>query len=327
MRKVGHVNFRSNHTSRLGAKVAAALMLLLPLFAEEKNAGVGRVEMDDSRESAWKLQDISGFAVALRDADSLIVLEGLPYPEMEKRWYEHESKRKDLIWIRDYPFYPHPLKVSDIDLVQIKEVLLDPAAHLEFPAYLPSLLTEGYHPNFAVLWSKGGQRFGSLMDLYCRREWKNFTPAELLYGRISSVAYAKLSKVLGKYHQEERPEMMFYRVSDQPPSDPMRALVRAIIEHGILSKLTQGERVPVRDVESLRQVEWETISPSGSFFRDTVTPEAVRAADPNLFKKMPKDELMIVRELDGSRYWIIRETDYGAAEAFLGPDIPATPPK
>jgi hypothetical protein len=161
-----------------------------------------RVTLDDTPESQWKQQDISGFAASLRNADSVTVLEGLPYPEVEKDWYDHESKRKDLVWILGYPFYPSPLKVSDQDLRQIKEVLLDPAAHLEFPQFMASLLTEDYHPSHAVVWSKGGQRFGSLIDLGCRHEWKNFTPSQTLYGRIAAESHARLAKVLGKYQQE-----------------------------------------------------------------------------------------------------------------------------
>jgi hypothetical protein len=161
-----------------------------------------RVTLDDTLESQWKRQDISGFAASLREADSITVLEGLPYPEAEKGWYDHESKRKDLVWILGYPFYPSPLKVSDKDIREIKDVLLDPAAHLEFPRFMVSLLTEDYHPSHAVIWSMGGQRFGSLIDLGCRHEWKNFTPSQTLYGRIAAESDARLANALQKYQPE-----------------------------------------------------------------------------------------------------------------------------
>jgi hypothetical protein len=301
---------------------AGCAALIATGFADEKRDGVLIVTLDDFPESEWTLQDISGFAAAVRVTDSVVILEGLPYPEAEKEWYDHESKRKDLVWIRDYPFYPRPLKVSDEELHQLKGILSDPKAHLEFPKLMPSLLTEDFHPNYAVVWSKDGQRVGSLIDLGSRHEWKNFTPSQVLYGRIASEPYKKLSKILGKY-QQERPEMMSYFIAEAPPSDQMRALVRAISEHGVLSMLAQQVRVPVRELESPGQVERAAVSPSGVILRDTVSLEELRSTQPGASKPIPDDELMVVRKLDGSRYWIVRKTDYGAAEAFLGPDLHA----
>lgn len=215
--------------------IAGCCVLAAPGFADEKRDGVVTVTMDDSPESEWKVQDISGFAAAVRASDSVVVLEGLPYPEAEKAWYEHESKRKDLIWIRDYPFYPRPLKVSDEDLREVKEILLDPRAHLEFPRFMPSLLTEDFHPNYAVVWSKGGKQAGSVIDLGCRHEWRNFTPAQVLYGRIASQAYEKLSKILGKY-QQERPERQgAASPAALPPSASESAEARPIRVAGMLS--------------------------------------------------------------------------------------------
>jgi hypothetical protein len=170
-------------------------------YADAKRAGVVTVTLDDSPESEWKLQDISDFAAAVRGADSVVVFEGLPYPEAEKEWYDHESKRKDFVWIHGYPFYPLPLKVSDEDLRQVEGIVLDSRAHLEFPKFMPSLLTEDFHPNYAVVWSKAGLQIGSLMDLNCRCEWKNFTPAQLLNGRIAHEPYIKLVKILEKYRR------------------------------------------------------------------------------------------------------------------------------
>jgi hypothetical protein len=189
--------------------IAGCGVLATRSYADARRDGVVTVTLDDTPESEWKLQDISDFAAAVRGADSVVVFEGLPYPEAEKEWYDHESRRKDLVWIRGYPFYPTPLKVSDEDLRQIREIVLDPGAHLEFPKFMPSLLTEDFHPNYAVIWSRGGLQVGSLMDLNCRCEWKNFTPTQVLYGRIAHEPYTKLSKILGKY-QQERPEMMSY---------------------------------------------------------------------------------------------------------------------
>jgi hypothetical protein len=287
---------------------------------------VVKVEMpvDVLDESQWKLQDISGFAAAVRASDSVTVFEGLPYPEAEEKWYKRESKRKDLIWIHGFPFYPHLLKVSDDDFAQIKEILLAPAAHLEFPKVMPSLLCEDFHPNYAVVWSKGREQVGTLIDLNCRAEWRNFTPVQLFEGRIAHEAWTKLSKVLVKYRQEY-PERMSYFIPNRPPSDQMRALVRAINERGILSNLTQLERVPVREVKSIKGTEEESVSPSGVIFWDTLSPEAMRTADPEkLFKTMPWDERMVVRKLDGSQYWIIRDTGDGDSEAFVGPDLSGT---
>jgi hypothetical protein len=196
---------KAKSIERVVYAIASGCFVLACLGAANKGKPVGdaiRVTLDDTPESQWKQQDISGFAASIRAADSITVLAGLPYPEAEKDWYNHESKRTDLVWILGYPFYPQPLKVSDQDLRQIKEVLLDPAAHLEFPQFMASLLTEDYHPSHAVVWSKGGQQFGSLIDLGCRHEWKNFTPSQTLYGRIAAESHAKLAKVLGKFQQE-----------------------------------------------------------------------------------------------------------------------------
>jgi hypothetical protein len=88
-----------------------------------------------------------------------------------------------------------------------------------------------------------------------RKENRNIAYAQIGGDRIARPA--RMPSGAGQRGQENRrlesPERMASFVTEGPPSDQMRLLVRAIIEQDVLPKLAQRKRMPVREVESLRQ--------------------------------------------------------------------------
>lgn len=274
-------------------------------------AGVKTIDMGIAPEAEWKLQDVAEFAAGVREAASVVVFEGLPHPVLAEKLYQREAKRHDLISIHGYPFYARPLNVPAETIDQIRAILLNPAAHLQFPELMPSELCGGYHPDYAVVWLNGGKQYGSLICFGCR-EWKNFTPDQLLYGRISHEAFTKLSGILDGYHGQRPEPFTVTHVSTRSPSDEMRALLGRIRERGILLKLSELERASVRDVESSPQVEMAAISPTGMSIWDSLFGKPAQLSVPEAPKAEPEDELFVARETFGHVYWIIRNIDSAA---------------
>lgn len=135
------------------------------------------------------------FLEAVRDADEVLVYEGLPHPAWEPELQAVESRRPDLLRLLDYPFYAQPLPVTDDDLRRLTEVALRSESHVRVRGIK---LCGGYHPDYAIVWRSGAKTSGALICFGCH-EWKIFTGEGRYYQTISDHAYADFHAVLAKY--------------------------------------------------------------------------------------------------------------------------------
>jgi hypothetical protein len=141
------------------------------------------------------LGDISKFLSAVASADEVHVYEGLPHQAWDRELYESERKRSDLVWFEGYPFYAKPLDVTSDEKKALTALALRKDAHVPFSGMK---LCGGYHPDYAIVWTKGGKRSGALICFGCH-EWKNFTPEGRLYEDLGKAAYDELRAILAKY--------------------------------------------------------------------------------------------------------------------------------
>jgi hypothetical protein len=155
------------------------------------------------RNAEYSLGDISKFLAAVGEAEEVVVYEGLP--PKSSRLYAAEVNRPDLVWFEGYPFYAKPLAVSNDEKKRLTAIALDAENHIAIPppSSDPNVIhlskfCSGYHPDYAVVWTKGKKKSGSLICFGCG-EWKNFTPEGRLYEDIDRETYDELRAILGKY--------------------------------------------------------------------------------------------------------------------------------
>jgi hypothetical protein len=148
-----------------------------------------------------RLSDVTGFLSAVALADEVLVYEGLPHQMWDRDLYRHELARSDLVRFHGYPFYAKPLAVTAEEKKALTAIAQRKDAHVPYGG---AKLCGGYHPDYAIVWTRAGQQSGSLICFGCH-EWKNFTPEGLLYEDMTQSAYNELKAILGK-HVVHRPQ-------------------------------------------------------------------------------------------------------------------------
>lgn len=107
-----------------------------------------------------------------RRADAIVVYEGLPHQHFERESFESEIATKDVIDLDEHPFYREPLEISPEDLDRIREFVTGPDAFFNF---VGEKECGGFHPDYAVEWRVGQERFRLLLCFGCG-EAKIFGP-------------------------------------------------------------------------------------------------------------------------------------------------------
>ena len=75
--------------------------------------------------------------------------EGLPHQYWRKNELESERRLKRTIKMQGFDFYAQPNQLAEIDLVAIRDILVNPKA---YETYRSGKLCGGYHPDFALVW-------------------------------------------------------------------------------------------------------------------------------------------------------------------------------
>ena len=130
----------------------------------------------------------------------VVVYEGMPHPMHESRAAKDERRKKAVRELNGYPFYQEPLTIKKEDANRLSEILNDPATYRPFSG---EKKCGGFHPDFAVEWSVGADKFRALICFGCG-EVKSFRPSgesryDLVSGGLSGVlkAYRKNRPVTG----------------------------------------------------------------------------------------------------------------------------------
>jgi hypothetical protein len=97
-------------------------------------------------------------------AERLIVYEGLPHQEFEKKALEEELKTKQTVPLSGYPFYREPLDLKDEDVKALRGLLGD---RNTYRAWRGEKACGGFHPDFAVEWTFEGKDYRGLICFGC----------------------------------------------------------------------------------------------------------------------------------------------------------------
>ncbi len=137
----------------------------------------------------------------LKQADRLVLYEGLPHPMYEHEALEAEKKAKPTVPLHGFPFYRETLDLKPGDEERLKAILGDRAS---FAVYSGEKKCGGFHPDYAVEWATRGQTYQALICLGCW-EIKVYGPkGETIYD-IRPDARDRLKPLLEPYRKNRPP--------------------------------------------------------------------------------------------------------------------------
>jgi hypothetical protein len=102
--------------------------------------------------------------MTLKQADRLVLYEGLPHQYYERKALESEQKSKPTVILHGFTFYRETLELRAGDGDRLKALLGDPSS---FSPYSGEKKCGGFHPDYAVEWSAGGQVYRTLICFGC----------------------------------------------------------------------------------------------------------------------------------------------------------------
>src|SRR5262245_31730460 len=136
-------------------------------------AGCGHV---DRTEPDTRFDENKSLFGATRDADRLVLYEGLPHQSFEPQQLEEEKQRKETTTLHGYPFYGELLDVSAEDVAQLKELLADEGSFRRWSGEKPC---GGFHPDYLAELRVGEVTYRFLICFGCS-ELKVYGPGHSL---------------------------------------------------------------------------------------------------------------------------------------------------
>jgi hypothetical protein len=153
--------------------------------------------------------DYEPFAKIVADADRVVLYEGLPHPDAEVELFKKELAAKQTVTYGEFSFYAEPITLSTEDRAMLSAILDDTDAFSGPPP--GNLKCGGYHPDFAVEWSKGDSKVFVGICFGCG-ESKIASGDTKLYLSLDDDVRKQLKKLLGDRWQNrpksEYSEMM-----------------------------------------------------------------------------------------------------------------------
>jgi hypothetical protein len=140
----------------------------------------------------------------LQSADRLVLYEGLPHPMYEPGALAAERKSKATVTLHGFPFYREPLELKSGDGERLKALLGDSRS---FSPYSGEKKCGGFHPDYAVEWSAGGQVYQALICFGCFEA--------KIYGPGGGTTYD-----VGRDRQERFRELLEPYRRNRPPFHP-----------------------------------------------------------------------------------------------------------
>jgi len=100
------------------------------------------------------------FIEAVRRADSVVVLEGLPHHSYERELLEEERRSKKVQELNGYPFYEEPLTLTENDAQRLSKIL---GSWTTYKPFKSPAACGGFHPDYAVEWHVGSDCYRILI--------------------------------------------------------------------------------------------------------------------------------------------------------------------
>ena len=137
----------------------------------------------------------------LKQADRLVLYEGLPHQMYERQALEAERKAKSTVTLHGFPFYRETLELKAADAERLKALLSDPGS---YAAYSGEKKCGGFHPDHAVEWTAGGRTYQILICFGCF-EAKIYSPKGEALHDFRLEASKQLKVLLAPYRKNRPP--------------------------------------------------------------------------------------------------------------------------
>ena len=154
---------------------------------------------DGLPEASKNFDDLKPLVATIAKADKVILHEGLPHPAEDKS-FETEKKTKKTVDIAGWLFYAEPLTLKDSDGQKLSDLL---KTETTFTTFTGVKKCGGFHPDYAVEWHVGKDRYYALICFGCH-EAKVYGSDKAAYVDIGK-EYDTLTKLLKPY-RKNRPE-------------------------------------------------------------------------------------------------------------------------
>lgn len=120
--------------------------------------GCGQQEVDRNE----PVQDAA--LATIGQAEALKLWEGLPHHHNEAEALEQELAEKETFELHGHPFYAEPLELNDGDRAKLQEIV---AGERFVKPFLNEKKCGGFHPDYAVQWTAGGEEYTLLLCFGC----------------------------------------------------------------------------------------------------------------------------------------------------------------
>jgi len=131
------------------------------------------------------------------NADRVTLHEGLPHPSQETTAFEKEKKSKQTVELDAHSFYRKALDLKEEDVPKLKRLLGDSSS---FEAFSGEKKCGGFHPDYGVEWSLGGEVHRCLICFGCQEALVSGPGGSKRYD-IQREAFDRLKAMLTPYRR------------------------------------------------------------------------------------------------------------------------------
>ena len=122
-----------------------------------------------------------------KSANHVTIYRGLAHPVGDKLRYEKQVKQGDWVEFEGFKFHKEPAKLPVGTADKVLDLYKLSASH---EAQAVKTTCDGFHPDYALVWSKGGKQ-RVLQICYGCHEWKYFGPGGTVHTDIEDKTYFK----------------------------------------------------------------------------------------------------------------------------------------
>ena len=160
--------------------IASLACVFSGISCAPKTCWSGGIPLRDIEERA-RTQAVVDFG----NTSDVVVYRGLAHPQAQQSLYEKQVAKGGWVEIEDFKFFEAPIDIPREHIGKVLALYSDPNSH---QAWGPKTTCDGFHPDYALVWSSGGKR-RVLQLCYGCHEWKFFGPGGMLLTDISEDAY------------------------------------------------------------------------------------------------------------------------------------------
>ncbi len=172
-------------------RVSFLLIALNIVGCTSTNDATTRVELNTAFEQNVDL------ITSIRQAERLILHEGLPHQEEEAELLAKEKRTKPTRMLHGFPFYRESAKILAADEAELQRVL---GSESSFEKSEGVRLCGGFHPDYAVEWGNHAAVFRMLICFGCE-EINVYGPDRSLYCVLKREPAIEVRKLLQTYRK------------------------------------------------------------------------------------------------------------------------------